>query len=228
MAITLITGANRGIGRMLAQFSAARGDTVYGAARNADGAAAIKALQAHGAVTPVTLDVTDPAGAETLSRALGDGGIDLLVCNAGALIGRGGIDDPAYTAEAWAAQLMTNVAGPFFTARAFLPQLERAGGKIAIISSIMGCDSRARGSAYAYRASKAAATNLARNLAVELKARGVAVGAYHPGWARTDMGGDAAEISVEESAAGLLARFDALSPATTGVVEDWRGEPLPD
>jgi NAD(P)-dependent dehydrogenase (short-subunit alcohol dehydrogenase family) len=78
-----------------------------------------------------------------------------------------------------------------------------------------------------YRASKAAATNLARNLAAELAGRGIAVGAYHPGWVRNDMCGDAADIGVAESAAGLVARIDALSRATTGAAEDYRGEAMP-
>ncbi len=90
----------------------------------------------------------------------------------------------------------------------------------------MASSQRAPGGSYLYRASKAAATNLARNLAVDLKAQGVAVGAYHPGWVRTDMGGSSASIDTGESAQGLLARFDVLSLATTGVFEDYRGDPM--
>jgi NAD(P)-dependent dehydrogenase (short-subunit alcohol dehydrogenase family) len=53
----------------------------------------------------------------------------------------------------------------------------------------MGSSERAPGGSYIYRASKAAATNLGRNLATDLAPRGIAVGIYHPGWVRTDMGG---------------------------------------
>jgi NAD(P)-dependent dehydrogenase (short-subunit alcohol dehydrogenase family) len=70
-------------------------------------------------------------------------------------------------------------------------------------------------------------TNIARTLAAELAPRGIAVGAYHPGWVRTDMGGGAADVAPADSAAGLLARFDALDLATTGIYESYRGEPLP-
>ena len=123
---------------------------------------------------------------------------------------------------------MANVAGPFFTVRAFLPMLRKAeGAKVAIISSAMGSSARAKGSAYLYRASKAAATNLAANLAVELAPMGIAVGAYHPGWVQTDMGGQGADITPEQSAAGLLARIGALSLDTTGVVEDYQGHSIP-
>jgi NAD(P)-dependent dehydrogenase (short-subunit alcohol dehydrogenase family) len=226
----LITGANRGVGLALAAQAAARGDTVLATARAPERADALKALRERGGdVTVLGLDVADPSRAGDLAAMLADRAVDLLVCNAGAMIGRGGIDDSAYTAEAWRDVLMTNVAGPFFTVRAFLPLLRKAAGgaKVAVISSRMGSSAAAAGSAYLYRASKAAATNLAANLAVELKPFGIAVGAYHPGWVRTDMGGGGADITPEQSASGLLARFDALSLATTGVVEDYKGAPIP-
>ncbi len=98
---------------------------------------------------------------------------------------------------------------------------------LSLPTSIMASSERAPGGSYIYRASKAAATNLARNLAIDLKGRGIAVGAYHPGWVRTDMGGPSATVEVEDSAKGLMQRFDALSLATTGVFEDYRGEAIP-
>lgn len=223
----LITGANRGIGLELTRQAAARGDSVIATARRPGTCPDLEALvRGRAEVTIRGADVGDPVALEALAAEERQP-IDLVVCNAAQYLGRGGIDDPDYTPEAWRDVLMTNVAGVFFTVRAFLPNLSRAQGpKVAVITSIMGATSRAPGGSYAYRASKAAATNLACNLAAELAPRGIAVGAYHPGWVRTDMGGEAAEVSVEDSAAGLLARFDALSPQTSGVVEDYRGTAL--
>ncbi|MEM7236998.1 MAG: SDR family NAD(P)-dependent oxidoreductase [Pseudomonadota bacterium] len=214
----LITGANRGIGRELAVQAVARGDDVTGTAR--------AAATDHDAPCPlVSVDVTDP---ETLA-VLSDGPpIDLLICNAGQYLARGGLEDPSQTADAWASVLMTNVAGVFFTVRAVIGRLRSAEhAKIAVISSRMGSSDRAPGGSPLYRASKAAATNLAANLASELRGDGISVGAYHPGWVRTDMGGEHAEIGVQESAAGLLRRFDTLSIETTGVFEDYRGAAIP-
>jgi NAD(P)-dependent dehydrogenase (short-subunit alcohol dehydrogenase family) len=97
---------------------------------------------------------------------------------------------------------------------------------VAILSSRLGSNMHAGGGSYIYRASKAAVTNLGRNLASDLAPRGIAVGIYHPGWVRTDMGGTGAEISPEESVAGLVARFDALSVETAGEFRTWDGRTL--
>lgn len=217
-----VAGASRGIGLELVRQAAARGDRVTGTARNAEGAARI--AEAGGAA--LILDVTDPASLAA-AAAESDAPLDLLICNAGANRGRGSIGAEDQGPDAWAEVLMTNVAGPFLTVRALLPRIEAARGKIAIISSVMGSSERARGASHVYCASKAGATNLARNLAKDLEGRGIAVGAWHPGWVQTDMGGPNAAVTPTESAAGLLARFDVLSLATTGVYEDYRGEPIP-
>ena len=216
-----IIGASRGIGREMARQAKARGDRVVVSVRT--GAAAVELEPLVDQV--VTFDATDEDAMQAVAGNLGP--VDLLVCNAGVYRGRGAIEAPDSGLDAWSDVLLTNVAGPFLAARAFLGNVLQAQGKIVIVSSKMGSSSLAPGGAYLYRASKAAATNLACNLASELKAQGIAVGSYHPGWVRTDMGGDAADISVEESASGLLGRFDALSLATSGVFEDYAGHAIP-
>lgn len=209
----LVTGANRGIGAALVAAYRARGDDVIGTARQAG--------QGF-----LTLDVTDPASVRVLAEALKGRPLDLLVCNAGVYLDKGQSLEEGYPPDLWAAGFAANVTGVFLTVQALLPNLRAAKGRIAIISSMMASDTRAPGGSYIYRASKAAALNLGRNLAADLHGEGIAVGVYHPGWVKTEMGGDAAEIDAEASAAGLVARFDALSPATTGAFEDWRGRAL--
>jgi len=217
----LIAGASRGIGLEMARQAKARGDTVIAMLRSAASARALEGI----ADQVLIAGVTDETALEKAASEL-ESDVDILVCNAGVYRGRSGIDADDMGADAWSETLMTNVAGPFFVTKAFLPRLKPS-GKVVIISSKMGSSARAPGGGYIYRSSKAAATNLACNLAAELKPKGIAVGSYHPGWVRTDMGGSAADISAEESAAGLLSRFDALSLETTGVFEDYAGEAIP-
>lgn len=210
----VITGANRGIGRQLDLGFRARGDQVTGTSR------------AGGEY--VALDVRDPGAASALGRALDNRAVDLLVCNAGVYLDKDqGLAD-GYPPDMWADTFATNVTGVFLTVQALLPHLQAsAAPKLAIIGSQMGSDTLAPGGSYIYRASKAAVLNLGRNLATDLAGLGIAVGIYHPGWARSDMGGAGADISVEEAASGLIARFDALSMETTGCFETWDGRAHP-
>ena len=224
----LITGANRGIGLEMTRQATARGDTVIACTRNALESPDLVALaKQHDTITVLGLDVT----AETDMKQIAAGmrrSIDILVCNAGVLNSYGGLQDPAHNTAAIENVLMTNIIGVFLTARSFLPHLlDGTPGKIAVISSIMGSQELAGSNAPIYRASKAAATNLARSMAVELAPQAVAVGAFHPGWVRTDMGGPQASVSPSDSAAGLLQRFDALTLDRTGIFEDFQGNSLP-
>ncbi|MEM9432703.1 MAG: SDR family oxidoreductase [Pseudomonadota bacterium] len=213
----VITGANRGIGHAMLQRFEARGDHVTGTERTPDPESDL-----------VPLDVTQPGSIAGLVEDLDSMPVDMLVCNAGVYLDKGADLDSGFAPQLWADTFATNVTGVFLTIQALLPNLRAEGlGKIAIVSSQMGSSTRANGQSYIYRASKAAALNLGRNLATDLRADGIAVGIYHPGWVRTDMGGQMADISTEQAAEGLIQRFDALSLATTGCFEMWNGEEMP-
>ncbi|WP_171121889.1 MULTISPECIES: SDR family NAD(P)-dependent oxidoreductase [unclassified Ruegeria] len=206
----VITGANRGIGKTLADRYRAQGHDVTGTAR--DGSA------------EVVLDVTDTGHHADMAAQLGDQPVDLLICNAGVYLDKAERID-GYPAEMWAQTFAANVTGVFLTVQSLLPNLRASQGKIAILSSQMASHTRAPGGSYIYRASKAAALNLGRNLAADLRGDGIAVGIYHPGWVQTDMGGAAAAITVDEAADGLVDRFAALSLDTSGCFETYDGQP---
>lgn len=209
----LITGATRGIGAGLAELYRSQGHEVTGTGRSA------------GASLP--LDVTQPADHAAMATALDGRAIDLLVCNAGVYFDKGGQLETGYPPDMWAQTFAANVTGVFLTVQTLLPNLRAAGSpKIAIISSQMASDTLAPGGSYIYRASKAAVLNLGRNLAADLAGE-VAVGIYHPGWVQTDMGGLAASITVDQSVAGLVDRFNALNLETSGCFENWDGRPHP-
>ncbi len=205
----VITGASRGIGAGLANWYRAEGARVVGAAR---------------AGGDVALDVADPAQFSGLANALHNEPVSLLVCNAGVYLDKGEDLDTGYAPQLWAQSFAVNVTGVFLTVQTLLPNLRAAeNAKIAIISSQMASHTRAPGGSYIYRASKAAALNLGRNLASELAADGIAVGIYHPGWVQTDMGGGQADIDVDASVSGLVEEFATLDMTSTGCFRTWEG-----
>ncbi len=215
----LVTGASRGIGRGLVEAAAAAGEAVIGTHRGPAPAVA--------GVDWLPLDLRDPESPRALAARLGSRQISLLVCNAGVYPDKGDTLDTGFAASDWAETFAVNVAGVFLTVQALLPNLATAAApRVAIIASNMGSSSRARGGSYIYRASKAAAINLGRNLAIDLAPRRIAVGIYHPGWVLTRMGGDGADIDIDTAVAGLRRRFAALSPATSGCFESYDGTSL--
>jgi NAD(P)-dependent dehydrogenase (short-subunit alcohol dehydrogenase family) len=206
----VITGASRGIGAGLAGYYRDSGYKVIGTGRS--GMADFK------------LDVADPGDHAALAEAMAGEPVDLLICNAGVLFDRNEVLENGYNARMWAAMFEANVTGVFLSVQSMLPMLRLApNAKIAIISSQLGSSTHAGGGMYIYRASKAAALNLGRNLATDLHDEGISVGIYHPGWVRTDMGGEVADLTIDESVQGLAARFEALNIETTGCFETWDG-----
>lgn len=212
----VITGASRGIGAALrAHYSTAGHEVTGTSTAGGDG------------LVPLDLAATSPDFAPLLA-AVGDGPVDLLICNAGVYLDKGHALDTGFRADIWARSMAVNVAGPFLTVQTLLPAMRRGNGaKVAIIASAMGSQERAPGGSYIYRASKAAAVNVARNLARDLATEGIAVGAYHPGWVKTDMGGSGADIDVATSSRGLADRFAALGPDTSGCFQNWDGADIP-
>ncbi|MFN3646140.1 MAG: SDR family NAD(P)-dependent oxidoreductase [Gemmobacter sp.] len=214
----LVTGATRGIGLALVQALAARGDAAHGTCRTAPG---------PGPATWHRADVTDSAALQNLGQAW-TSPLDLLVCNAGIYPGRGGTPDRGFPAEDWAAAFAVNVTGVFLTVQALLPALARAERPhIAIIASAMGSDARAPGGSYIYRASRAAALNLGRNLAADLAPHGIAVGILSPrlGPHRHGRRGRRARRGhFDPEPAGALRR---ARPCRYGLLRNHDGRPIP-
>ena len=224
----LITGANRGIGLEMSKGVLAAGDRLIAVCRQPAKADALNALveKSNGAGVVYGADACDEAALNAIAEQV-KGAIDVVVCNAGVISARGGIDDADNHAAAVSQVLMTNMAGPFFTARAFLKHLKNSKHpRIAIISSYMGSQQHQGSSAHFYRASKAGANNLMVTLANELKSAGITVTSFHPGWVRTDMGGAGADLSPQESAAALLERFRELTLKQSGAFLNYDGKTL--
>ena len=121
----------------------------------------------------------------------------------------------------------TNALGPLLLTQALAPRLAD-GARVANISSVLGSiASLTRFGTPSYDISKCAQNMATALLAHALQDRGIVVLALHPGWARTDMGGDNATVPVAESVAGLLRVVADATPGDSGGFRDWRGQALP-
>jgi NAD(P)-dependent dehydrogenase (short-subunit alcohol dehydrogenase family) len=205
-----VTGANRGIGRAVAEGLAARGFRTVLTAR--DQAAAQEAAAAiDGDVVGRRLDVTDPGSIGEVAAGLDR--LDVLVNNAGVLYDtwqRPSDADLEQVREA----LDVNLLGAWRTAQAMLP-LMGAGGRIVNVSSGAGSLTDMGPGTPAYGVSKAALNAFTIKLAGELRGSGILVNAVCPGWVATDMGG-AGGRPVEEGAASVLWAVDLPDDGPTG------------
>jgi NAD(P)-dependent dehydrogenase (short-subunit alcohol dehydrogenase family) len=204
--ISLVTGANRGIGLEVVRQLAARGQAVYLASRDLGaGERAAQPLIASGLdVRPVALDVTDPhaAGAVAARLSAEHGRLDALVNNAAIHYDswQSAVDADLTTVRE---AIETNLLGAWQTTQAVLPLLRRAHpGRVVNVSSGAGSLTDMGGGTPAYRISKAALNALTKMWAAELTTQCILVNSVCPGWVATDMGGRGGR-PVEQGAAGI-------------------------
>lgn len=198
----LVTGASTGIGRATALRLAAAGWRVFaGVRRDADGRALADA--SAGSLTPVVLDVTDPAqiaaAADSIADAVGGAGLAGLVNNAG--IARGGpveylpVDD-------WRLQFEVNLFGQVAVTQAMMPLLRDARGRIVFIGSNSGRISTPMMAPYG--ASKFAIEALAASMRLELRPWGMKVVVVEPGAVKT---------AIWEKGRALADELESVMPA---------------
>ena len=186
----LIVGASRGIGLGLVKEFKSRGWAVTGTERSKSD------LHEVEDVNIAMMDVVDP---NTFAVT---GEFDTVILNAG-ISGAKHQSSQQATPEEVAEVMMTNAFGPARLAKDMLPQI-KDGGTLAFMSSLMGSIADSSGGYELYRTSKAALNMLAKGIAEQdASPRNIEVLALHPGWVQTDMGGDQAPLTVEESVKGL-------------------------
>ncbi|WP_430396074.1 SDR family oxidoreductase [Ferrovibrio sp.] len=226
MPTVFITGASRGIGLEFAKHYAGQGWQVIAAVRAPDTATALSSLSAGGNVSIERLDVTDDAAVDAVAAKLKGHAIELLINNAGIY----GDRDAALSIgnfDTYRRVLATNIAAPMKVALSLLPNLKLAdGAKILTISSRMGSIGLSGGGSYVYRSSKAGVNAAMHALALDLKPQGITAIVAHPGWVRTDMGGSGADISVQESVAGLTSVIARATLADSGKFFNYDGAEL--
>lgn len=218
----LVTGAGHGIGRAISRAFAERGASVWACDIAADEIAETAAIihaaggrcQSHG------VDVTDPDAVRAFvdGAAAAEGRIDVLVNNAGGVLGQVGRPLEEVTPAEWNAIFAVNTSGAFYMAQAAAPVMKRARcGRIVNISSGAGLGISLTG-IQAYAAAKAATIGLTRQLAHELGPFGITVNCVAPGFVRSNPNTERQWESY--GAEGQRALIDSIALKRLGTVED--------
>ncbi|XP_057673473.1 C-factor-like isoform X2 [Corythoichthys intestinalis] len=248
----LITGTNRGIGlEMVKQMVADKGrvKTLFACCRDPNGPRA-EALQELAKkhpdiITIVTMDVkcldSIKEAAKLIGPKVGEDGLNLLVNNAGISL-EGNLQET--TPEQMRDSFETNVMGPMNIMREFLPLL-RVAAKASKISG-MSCNKAAvinistmeasmditkysytEAAVLPFRVSKAALNMLTVCASEEFKKEKILFTLMHPGWVRTDSGGEYAEIDVDKSVKGILKVMSTMGEKQCALLLDYQGKTQP-
>lgn len=230
MRVALITGANKGIGLETARQLGKQGITVIiGARDKAKGEQAAETLRHEGIdAHPLKLDVTNAEDRAKAVKFVADqfGKLDILINNAGIAFDQwSGNTTSATSPKKLRDTFETNVFAPVALTQEMLPLLRKSkAGRIVNLSSIMGSlalhsDPKSpifNVKPFAYDASKAALNAFTIHLAHELRDTKIKVNSAHPGWVKTDMGGDAAPMNVVDGAKTSVALATLPENGPTG------------
>ena len=220
----LIIGASRGLGLGLVEQLLGDGWQVTATVRNPHKA---DALQALGTVKIEQLDIDDPHAIKALHQRLHDQTFDLLFINAGVKGPEQQLSGHASLSEI--GQLfMTNSVAPITLAQTFVGQIRQGTGVLAFMSSVLGSVGLGEAPELAlYNASKAALNSMTNTFVRQLPEPKPTVLSMHPGWVKTDMGGENAEIDVQTSTRGLIDQVKAFSGKGGLHFIDYQGHSIP-
>lgn len=233
MKTVLITGANRGIGLEFVRQYLESGHRVLATCRKPRNAAALNKLLARhkGLLAIHKMDVSDEVSIEAAARAAGEEitGLDILINNAGIGIWKSFEEQEM---EELVEVFRANSAGPLLVAKSFLPLMCKGQRPLlANITSGYGSiklrDEFGTAGSYSYNASKAALNMIGKMLAIEFKDQGIIVILQSPGWVKTDMGGQGADLTVEQSVSSMIEIFDRATMNDSGKFYDRTGAETP-
>ena len=219
----LIIGASRGLGLGLVKELLNDGWDVTATVRNPDNAQPLKAL---GAVRVEQLEIDEQQAIKALSKKLDDEVFDLVFINAGIK----GPDDQL-SGDASLADIgqlfLTNSVAPINVAQAFVSKIRKGSGVLAFMSSGIGSIKSPDAPEMAlYKASKAALNSMTNTFIGQLGEDRPTVLTLHPGWVKTDMGGEDAEIDVPTSTRGLVEQVNAYAGKGGHHFIDYKGQTI--
>ena len=220
----LIIGASRGLGLGLVEQLIKDGWNVTATVRNPGNVEKLKAL---GKANIEQLDLDNVEAIQTLSQKLDTEVFDLVFVNAGIK----GPDDQASGRASMAdiGQLfLTNSVAPITLAQAFVSKIRKGSGVLAFMSSGVGSITSPDAPELAlYKASKAALNSMTNTFISQLGEDRPTVLTLHPGWVKTDMGGEGANIDVETSTRGLVEQVKAYTGKGGHYFIDYKGQTIP-
>ncbi|QXG37146.1 SDR family oxidoreductase [Pseudomonas viridiflava] len=219
----LIIGASRGLGLGLVQRLTEQGWKVTATVRDPQNADNLKAIEG---VRIEAVDIDDTASLEVLVQKLKGEVFDVLFVNAG-------IMGPKHqsAAQATAAELgqlfLTNAIAPIRLAERFVDHIRPETGVLAFMSSVLGSIACPEGETMTlYKASKAALNSMTNSFVVQLPEPRPTVLSLHPGWVKTDMGGENAAIDVQTSTTGLVEQLNAYAGKGGHHFINYKGETI--
>ena len=212
----VVTGASRGLGLGFVRHYLGVGHEVWGCFREVPaGLAGFGNPRLHA----VRWDVRHHLSSQGFEDAAFPERVDLLINNAG-IYGSPGEDDQSIegvTETSMREVFDVDCVGPLRVVQQLLPNLVRARGVVANVSSKMGSSGdNTSGGSYAYRAAKAALVIVSKSMAIDLGPRGVRVITLHPGWVRTDMTEHNGLIDVEQSVSGMAQVIECVNDYEPG------------
>ncbi len=210
MKTILITGANRGLGLEFVKQLSASGMRVFACCRSPENATELQALaKQFDTISIYQLDVTQQAQVDHLTKELVNQPIDWLINNAG-ISGQSGVTIGNIDRDNFLSVMDTNCLSVVKVSEAFLLQLSKSEDKLIIVvsSRMASITDNSRGKSYAYRSSKAALNCVMRSFAIDVEEQGIKVILLHPGWVKTNMGGEDALTDTVTSVKGMLQQID--------------------
>ncbi|MGV6394549.1 SDR family oxidoreductase [Pseudomonas caspiana] len=220
----LIIGASRGLGLGLVKRLAEQKWSVIATVRDQHKAADLKAIPG---VRIETLDMDDVASMDALKDTLQGQVFDALVVNAGVMGPTRPQSVEAVTNTELTQIFLTNAIAPIRLAERLVPQIRPNSGVLAFMSSRFGSVTCPDGAdAALYKASKAALNSLTNTFVTQLPEPRPTVLSLHPGWVKTEMGGENAAIDVETSTRGLVEQLNAYAGKGGHYFVDYKGETI--
>ncbi len=234
MPRVLITGANRGLGLEHTRQYLVKGWDVLACCRTPatateliDLANEYRALEIH------QLDVTNHTEIDECATILAGTKIDVLLNNAGILgadlsmgLQHQTLSDMSY--DIWRELLEVNVLSPFKMISAFQEHVASSDMKIIMMmsSDLGSISNNTVGGVHGYRTTKASLNMLTKGLAAELEPLGITIFSMAPGWCKTDMGTELADVEVVDSVAGQQCVISTIQFADSGSWFNYNGDPV--